>query len=188
MGRFGDTFNVVFTGNVGIPQNLGILAQAAQKLKNYNDIRYIIVGDGDYLNDFKKLVSDMKLEDVFVFEGRKPQDKMAGYYAIADGLFASLKNIELFTKIIPAKIQAYMQSGKPVLCSITGEGAQVVDEAGCGLTSDAGDAKALAENILKLYNMPDGERAQMGANGIRYSKEHFAREKLLDQIAQILAQ
>ena len=91
MGRFGDTFNVVFTGNVGIPQNLGILAQAAQKLKNYNDIRYIIVGDGDYLNDFKKLVSDMKLEDVFVFEGRKPQDKMAGYYAIAAAFLRPLK-------------------------------------------------------------------------------------------------
>jgi glycosyltransferase involved in cell wall biosynthesis len=186
--RFKDTFNVVFTGNVGIPQNLSILAQAAQKLADYKDIRYIIVGDGDYLNDFLKLVSDMKLEDVFVFEGRKPQDKMAGYYATADCLFASLKNIELFTKIIPAKIQAYMQSGKPVICSITGEGAQVVDEAGCGLTSDAGDAQALAQNIIKLYNMTDDERRKMGAKGIAYSKEHFDREKLLDQIAQILAQ
>ena len=188
MGRFIDTFNVVFTGNVGIPQNLGILAEAAQKLADYKDIRYIIVGDGDYLSDFRKLVLDMRLEDVFVFEGRKPQDKMAGYYEIAGCLFASLKKIELFTKIIPAKIQAYMQSGKPVLCSITGEGAQVVDEAGCGLTSDAGDAQALAENILKLYNMSEDARERMGEKGIDYSKEHFEREKLLDQIAQILAQ
>ena len=186
--RFKDTFNVVFTGNVGIPQNLGILAEAAQKLADHKDIRYIIVGDGDYLDDFRKLVSDMGLGDVFVFEGRKPQDKMKGYYAIADGLFASLKNIELFTKIIPAKIQAYMQSEKPIVCSITGEGAQVVNEAGCGYASDAGDAEALAENILKLYNMSDEERTQMGAKGVQYSKEHFEREKLLDQIAEILAQ
>ena len=186
--RFKDTFNVVFTGNVGIPQNLSILVHAAQRLIEYKDIRFIIVGDGDYLDDFRKLVADMQLSDVFVFEGRKPLNKMAGYYAIADGLFASLKNIELFTKIIPAKIQAYMQSGKPVLCSITGEGAQVVEEAGCGLASAAGDAQALAQNILKLYNMSDDERAKMGVKGVQYSKVHFEREKLLEQIAQILAQ
>lgn len=185
--QFRDTFNLVFTGNVGIPQNLGILVDAAVMLKDYKDIRWIIVGDGDYLPAFKKLVSTNNLEDIFVFMGRKPYNDIPMYYNIAHGLLATLKDIELFSKIIPAKIQAYMTSGKPILCSINGEGASIVEEAECGLISPAGNAKALADNILKLYNIPQEKRAIIGQNGIEYSRKHFDSDVLLSRLASILS-
>jgi glycosyltransferase involved in cell wall biosynthesis len=186
--RFAETFNIVFTGNVGIPQNLGVLVEAAKHIKDYEDIRFIIVGDGDYLADFKNEISKNALQDMFVFEGRKPFNQMNDYYSVADCLFASLKSIPLFEKIIPAKIQAYMQAGKPILCAINGESAQIIKDAECGLCSKAADANELAVNIEKLYKMPKEIRAKMGEKGIIYSEVNFNREKLLDKLAKILSE
>ena len=188
LNKIKDTFNVVFTGNVGIPQNLGVLIEAACLLKNYKDIRFIIVGDGDYYDEFVSLVKEKSLEEMFVFEGRRPFEEMQSYYNAADCLFASLKSIPLFEKIIPAKIQAYMQSGKPILCAINGESSEIINEAGCGFCSEAGNAYELSENIIKLYNMSVEERIALGENGIFYSNENFNREKLLNKLELILSE
>ncbi len=118
---------------------------------------------------------------MFDFLGRKPYNDMPLYYDVADCLFASLKDIDLFAKIVPAKVQGYMTAGKPILCSINGEGAETIKEAECGLTSSANDEKMLKENIIKLYNMSDAERIAMGKKGQEYADEYFNREVLLDK-------
>ena len=181
------TFNVVFTGNVGIPQDLGILTGAAALVSDLSDVRFIIVGDGDYLGDLKRKAAGEGVQSMFVFEGRKPYQQMPGYYESAGCLVASLKDIELFSKTVPAKIQAYMQAGKPILCAINGESARLVEEAGCGLCSPAGETKALAENIKKLYAMPESQREKMGRRGREYAEKHFGRQELLSRLAEILS-
>ena len=52
--------------------------------------------------------------------------------------------------------------GKPILASLDGEGAKIINEAECGFTSPSEDAKALAENVYKLYNLSNNERNKMG--------------------------
>lgn len=184
--KYDDTFNIVFTGNVGIPQNLGILVRSALLLGHYNDIKYIIVGDGDYLTTFKQKVKENKIDDIFDFVGRKPYKDMPKYYEIADCLLCSLKNIELFHKIVPAKIQGYMAAGKPILSSIDGESGNIISNAKCGLVSFADDHEGLAKNIEKMYNMSNKERQLMGQNGIEYAKQHFNREDLLKRFEEII--
>lgn len=184
--RFADRFNIVFTGNVGIPQNLSLLIDTAKMLKGEIDIGFIIVGDGDFLPTFRKLVMENNLSEIFTFEGRKPFEEIPLYYDIADVLIASLKDLDLFSKIIPAKIQAYMTSGKPILCAINGEGARIVNEANCGLTSKAANAVELYGNIHKLFSMTQKERDVMGQNGIDYSRKHFDRKILMDRLINVL--
>ena len=184
--KFRNNFNLVFTGNIGIPQNLSLLIEGAELLKKFEEIKFIIVGDGDYLPTFKEEVKKRGLSQKFVFTGRKPFYEMPLYYEIADGLIATLKDIELFSKIVPAKIPAYMNAGKPILCAINGEAAELIAKAKCGFSSNANDYKEFARNVIKLYKMPKEERKQFGSNGQRYSREHFNREKLLLQLKNIL--
>jgi glycosyltransferase involved in cell wall biosynthesis len=74
---------------------------------------------------------------------------------------------------IPSKIQAYLASGRPIIACLDGEGARVVEEAGAGLTCAAEDSAALAERILRLRAMPQGELRRMGEAGRVYYREHF---------------
>ena len=50
------SFNVVFTGNVGEAQNFDQVIKAAAILKNYKDIKWIIVGTGRELENIKKVL------------------------------------------------------------------------------------------------------------------------------------
>jgi len=50
----------------------------------------------------------------------------------------------------------------------------------------AENAKALAAGILKIYKMPEDERAKLGANGASYFKEHFDHEKLVSDLVDHL--
>ncbi|MNL15008.1 hypothetical protein D3C87_1359710 [compost metagenome] len=89
---------------------------------------------------------------------------------------------------MPAKIQTYLSAGRPILASIDGEGARVVEEAGAGLVSPAEDAEQLARNIEKLHGMSGDSRAFMGERGRAYFLEHFELEKQAARLVELLQQ
>lgn len=48
----------------------------------------------------------------------------------------------------------------------------------------AGNAKALAENVLRLAALPPLERQQMGQSGRRYFDRYFAPDVLADELVE----
>ena len=48
--------------------------------------------------------------------------------------------------LIPSKVQAYMAAGRPIVACLNGVGAEVVVEAGAGVTVPAEDGAALAQH------------------------------------------
>ena len=65
---------------------------------------------------------------------------------------------------------------------MNGAGADLVLEAEAGVVVPAEDGPALAEAILALRNLPEQERAAMGANGRLYYETNFSHEKLVDEL------
>jgi glycosyltransferase involved in cell wall biosynthesis len=89
---------------------------------------------------------------------------------------------------VPNKVQAYLAAGRPIVASLNGEGAHLVETAGAGLAVPAQDAKALANAVLKLYTMPDDERERLGSNGRRYFTDHFDHKQLVEQLIRHLSE
>ena len=83
---------------------------------------------------------------------------------------------------IPSKVQAYLAFGKPILTMINGEGNNVVMNAKCGYTANAGDYRALADNVLRLHRASKEEKHQMGKNGKTYYSFYFTKDKIIDRI------
>jgi glycosyltransferase involved in cell wall biosynthesis len=102
---------------------------------------------------------------------------MGKFFANADVLYFALKDCVIFNLTCPAKLQAYMSVGKPVLAMINGDGAEIVEEAKCGLAVPAGASEALADAICKMAAMSSAELEEMGMNGKMYCKENFTLEK-----------
>jgi glycosyltransferase involved in cell wall biosynthesis len=98
---------------------------------------------------------------------------MPAVFLQASALLASLVRSPIMSKTIPSKVQAYLASGRPIIASMDGEGARVVEEAGAGLTCAAEDSAALADRILRLQAMPQGELQRMGEAGRAYYRKHF---------------
>lgn len=175
-------FTIMFAGNIGAAQDFDTIVAAANLLREYRDIHWVILGDGRRRKSVAENVKSLGLEDNFHLLGSRPAQSMPGYFALADALLVTLRRKHIFALTIPGKVQSYMACGKPVLAAADGETAQALHESGAGLAAAAEDAEGLAARALELYRMGPDERAQMGSNARAYFQEHFEREKLLDRL------
>ena len=72
------------------------------------------------------------------------------FFKISNCLLLTLKNSEAFNPVLPAKLQSYMHSGKPILTMASGEVSKVVLNANIGLIAESGDFRKLYSNIFSL--------------------------------------
>ncbi|HEU4950671.1 MAG TPA: glycosyltransferase family 4 protein [Holophagaceae bacterium] len=158
-------FNVLFAGNMGVMQGLEVVLEAAARLaREVPDAQFVLVGDGVVRAQLEAEATARGLANVR-FLPRRPAEAMGGLLHAADALLVHLKDDPLFEVTIPSKIQAYLAAGRPILCGVKGDGADLVREAGAGLLFPPEDAGALAEAVLALMRMPPARREALGAAG-----------------------
>ncbi len=177
-----DGFRVMFAGNIGAAQDFDTILKAAKLLADNPEIHWVILGTGRMSDWVAKEVQRHGLDAQVHMLGRFPVEEMPGYFAFADAFLASLKKQPIFSLTIPAKIQSYLACGRPIIASLDGEGARVVQEARAGLAPGAENPLALADAVLDLYHMSTEERAAMGERGRIYYEKHFERGLLLNRL------
>lgn len=187
--RFSDGFKIMFAGNINPAQCFDVITKAAKivKDKGYDDIKYIILGDGMSKKWLVKEVKSLGMSNNFFFEGLQPVANVPKYQTVADALIVALSQSPLFEYGIPAKVYSYMPSGKPIVAAIDGEGGRLINNlANCGICVESGNIEGLAEAIIKLHNMSIKNRNRLGANGKRYYLKHFEREYNLTRLEEFV--
>lgn len=181
-------FKLMFAGNIGEAQDFDHTMEAARILKERGekDIHFVLVGDGRKRAWVEEYIAEHQLQDTVHWVGRHPLESMGKFFASADVLYFALKDCVIFNLTCPAKLQAYMSAGKPVLAMINGDGAEIVEEAGCGLAVPAGDSEALADAICRMAAMSSMELQEMGVNGKRYCEENFTLEKNMKVLESLM--
>lgn len=178
-------FNVTFAGNIGKAQSVETIIKAASICEN-EDIIWNIIGDGSEFEKIKAMVKEKSLENKVILHGRRPSSDMPKYFSMSDGLIVTLKNEEILKVTLPAKVQSYMAAGKPIIGALSGEGNRIIKESKCGFSCEAEDYKGLCENVVKLYNMSDNERENIGKRGKSFFENNFSRKKLLNELDKFL--
>ena len=83
------------------------------------------------------------------------------------------------------KFYDYLAAGLPVLINYGGWQAQVLAEAGCGLSAPMGDTAALAEQLRRLIG-DDALRAQMGRAARALAVARYDRARLSERVLALL--
>lgn len=179
-------FKIIFAGNVGEAQDMDTIMKAALLLKNHKEIKFIIVGDGRKMPFVQEFVVEHQLQETVFTVGRFPVEAMSTFFSKADLLLVSLKDDPIFNLTVPAKVQAYMSSGKPILAMLNGEGAETINEANCGFTVPSSDEIKLAEVIEKVASLDKEVLKQKGQNGKVYFTERFTLKSCIDNLERIL--
>lgn len=179
----GLNFSILFAGNIGTAQSCETIIEAARLVQNVQNIKFHLIGSGSMAEAISKSISENKLANV-VMMGRVSPDKMASIYASASVLLMSLRDDPALSATIPSKLQTYLAAGKPIIVSSNGESANIIGKANAGLACPAGDAPALAEAVLRLYEMLPAERSRLGMNGRKYFMDNFY---LPDRVAELVA-
>jgi glycosyltransferase involved in cell wall biosynthesis len=177
----GRGFSVMFAGNIGSAQAVKVIVDAATLLKSYEDIHFVVLGDGSSREWMLQEVRQRKLTNLHL-PGRFPIETMPAFMQKASALLVTLADQPIFAATVPNKVQAYMAAGKPIIACLNGEGARLVVEAGAGLSTPAENPQALADTILRLHKLTPEEHEKMGQNGRRYYQEHFNHDYLVNQL------
>ncbi len=175
-------FRLVFAGNIGDAQDFETILAAAEKLKSYPDIKFVIIGDGRKFQWVKEQIVKRGLEGQVCLLGRYPAEQMPRFFSLADALLVTLKSNPVFALTIPSKIQSYLASAKPIIAALDGEGARVVNDADAGFTCPAGSSRQLADCVAAMYELSEEKRQSLGYNARKYFEENFEIGMLMDRL------
>ena len=179
-----DKFLLVYAGALGLANDIATLLRAMALLKNRPAIHLLLAGDGKEKENLQRLAAKLHVASV-TFAGSVAKSDIPALLSEANVCVAILQNIPMFKTTYPNKVFDYMAAGKPVLLAIDGVIREVVEQAQCGIYAQPGDARALAERIVYLYEHRQ-EAIVMGEHGRLYVQAHFNRRQQADAFYQLL--
>lgn len=179
-----DKFIVSYCGNLGVPQNVEIMVEAAELLKEYTDIYFVIIGGGSREEYIRRLVKEKNLSNL-ILSPLQPLNRSHYVYSVGDvglviGKTGTSKNG------FPSKTWSIMSAEQAMIAcfDLESELCQFVRNGECGITTEPDSAAALADAILELYG--DKEKTNvMGRNARKYVEKEFCREKATEKIITI---
>ncbi len=166
-------FVVSFAGVLGYSQDIDIILEGAEKLQEYRDILFLIVGDGVEKERLLKKSKEMGLKNVRFL----PMQPRHLYPQVIHSSDVSLVTLHSFVKtpVVPSKILSIMALGRPVIAAMNpdGDAPQIIKEANCGRVIPPEDPDLFAQEIIHLYHNPDLRR-EYGENGRKYAEQNFS--------------
>lgn len=150
---WGKKFIVGFIGSVVDYEGLHLLIKAAEKLQQSgNDIiRYLIVGDGNNLENLKSEVGKRSLSHLFKFTGRVPYEEVEQYYSIIDIACYPRLNWEVCSIVSPKKPFEAMAYGIPIIASSVRANSYFIDDGETGLIHRLEDVDDIVNKIELLH-------------------------------------
>ncbi|PKO46330.1 MAG: hypothetical protein CVU29_05855 [Betaproteobacteria bacterium HGW-Betaproteobacteria-22] len=176
-------FNVVHAGTVGITNALDTFFKAAEMMKDFDSVRFVIIGDGALKNHYVDMYGHLPN---LVFAPKVPKNMVQSVLAHSDLLYFSVYKSKVWSYGQSLnKVIDYMLSDKPIVASYSGY-PSMINEAGCGTYVPAEDVASLVHEIKRYFSMSAEERSQIGAKGKAWLLENRSYKKLANEYISIL--
>lgn len=165
-------FRVIYVGSIRLANNLKQLIDAAELLKDFPNIRFLIYGDGDDRDYLEKFCSTNGLHNV-VFKQKWVELKYIPYILSKSSLnILNYKNSEILRfGGSQSKSFQYMASGKPVCANIRMNYCPI-QKFNIGIAEEFKDSKEYAKAILSFYKMDKGEYNTICTNARNASQNY----------------
>lgn len=174
-------------GNIGRLQDMPSVLDAVKLIKRRDDFELHIVGTGSVIGDCERYVAENGLKGKVIFHGRHPFEEMPNFYRMADCCVLTLNvpGAPWISSTLPSRLQGYMAAGKPILAAISGSGAEVIRDSGCGKAVPAGDSAGLAA-LMEDFIDNRVAYAGCGEAGRAYFRTNFTKDRYMNEIESLL--
>jgi glycosyltransferase involved in cell wall biosynthesis len=177
-----DGFYVLHAGTLGLTMSGASLIDAADLLRGFPDIHFILAGDGAERPHLEHEARRRELNNV-TFLGVQSQERVATLLSACDASLVNLRNLSFFEGTLPMKMYEAMASGRPLLLAADGLARKLaIDEAHAGIYVEPGNPHALARAVLYLRNHPE-EGRKLGAQGRAYASSQLNRDAMIEQLS-----
>lgn len=177
-------FVVLYIGAHGISHALGRVLDSATLLRDAPEIQFVFVGEGAEKERLVRRARQEGLENVRFLEPVS-KNEVKKFYALADVCLVPLRDVPLFESFIPSKMFEMMAMARPIVASVSGETADILQQSGAAIVVRPEDSRAIAESILHLYRNRNEARA-MGEAGRDFVVRNYSRRSLAAAYLEIM--
>ncbi|HEY6931242.1 MAG TPA: glycosyltransferase [Thermoanaerobaculia bacterium] len=171
-----DAFVVGYAGLHGLAQGLETVLEAAEILKDREDVVFVFVGSGPVKDSMIRFQERAGLKNVR-FIDNQPTSRVPAILAAFDAAVIPLKRLDLFRGALPSKLFEAMASGTPVVVAIEGEAKELVESAKAGICVPPEDPRAMSAAILRL-RADESLCQSLSRSGRRYVYENYERRRI----------
>ncbi|MBI5538878.1 MAG: glycosyltransferase family 4 protein [Bacteroidia bacterium] len=156
-----ETKRVIYLGSIRRANHLKHLIDAAEKIKNLHDVRFLIYGDGDDRESLISYCKEHRIDNV-IFKEKWIDPKYVPYVL-------SCANVNILNYLqgkfgryggSQSKMFQYMASGQPICCNLEMMFCPITKN-NLGIAKDFSSSEEYAEAICKLVSMTAPERLEM---------------------------
>jgi colanic acid biosynthesis glycosyl transferase WcaI len=179
-----DRLVVMYSGNLGLSQNLDQVLVAAEVLR-HEPVLFLLVGDGAAKRRLMETAEQRRLDNVR-FLPYQPKSRLGESLAAADVHLIPLQK-GLAGYIVPSKLYGILAVGRPYIAAVdaASEVATITREHQTGLRIDPDSAEALTEAIRWCLVHKD-ELEWMGRRGRELAEKRFDRSCSVGLFAGVL--
>jgi glycosyltransferase involved in cell wall biosynthesis len=172
--EFGITGSLVigYAGNMGVPQNLGLLLDAARLVADL-PVQIVLVGDGTERERLTTRITTEGLGNVIAVP-HQPASRVPEIYAACDLMYVPLAP-GLGADAMPSKAYQALAAERPIIAAAPPDSAvnALVRNSGAGFIVDPLTPEAVAAVIRSI----DRTRlVDMGRNGRRFVQDYYSRQ------------
>jgi glycosyltransferase involved in cell wall biosynthesis len=170
-----------FIGTFGKTYDVATVIRAARELESQGsrDIQFVLSGDGDQRADLEELARG--LSNV-AFTGWIDGPQIAAMMRLAGIGLAAVNGVP---GTLPNKLFEYLSAGLPVLSSIPGEAADLLERHRCGLTYAPKDLEGFLRTLRSLIDDAP-RRRQMSAKALEAFEVQYSAEIVYPRMARFL--
>lgn len=173
--NFDPQFVVMYSGNMGLSQDLENVIHTADLLKEKNDILFVLIGEGASKKRLVDLSDSLGLKNVKFLTYQDKKDLKLTLGAAHIHLAPMKKGMG--GVIVPSKIYGIMAAGKPYIAALDKESEvyQITEELNCGININPSDVEELKKAVVWAYRH-QSEIEKMGENGRKALEKYYSRE------------
>jgi len=176
---------VLFVGRLIKLKGVQYLLKAFKKLLGkMEDVRLVILGDGEYRLKLEEMVHDLNLNHHVYFQGNVSNDMLGAYYLLSN-VFVLPSITTHHADACPLVVNEAMYFGTPVVTSDAVGTTFMIDEGVNGFVVPEKDYDALYEAIYKILKDPELEE-KMGIVSKKVIAQGFTYENMIDGFNQAI--
>lgn len=166
-----DKFTVVYAGNLGNAQNIGIVLDGAARLR---EVQFALFGTGGLESEIRTRIEKEGLTNVHL-NPLQPVERVSYVYSLGGACIVSCKE-GLGGSAMPSKSWSIMSCGCPVIASFDeGELKDILEKNNCGVFTHAGNVEEFVEGIKSLAAEPS-RCEEMGKNARQFILDNLTKE------------
>ncbi|MCE5229782.1 glycosyltransferase family 4 protein [bacterium] len=181
-------FTLMFHGGIYHRHGLDLVLDAINRLRDrIPGLEFNVYGEGDWLQDFLRLVEERNLAGHVRYHGHVPLETIAAAIASIDiGIIPNRRTP--FTEInLPTRIFEYLCAGKPAIVPHT-RGIMDYFPPDALFYFDADDPASLADQIMRIHDDP-AYAAEVLGRAVEVYRRHtwkLEKENLVEQVSRMI--